>query len=50
MRGFGQPLLHLTLTAGDWLARPDLTQLIAAAREQGFPCLDPAERDRCADA
>ncbi|MFN3336874.1 MAG: radical SAM protein, partial [Thermomicrobium sp.] len=36
LRGFGQPLPHLVLTGGDPLARPDLFELIAAARERGF--------------
>lgn len=34
--GFGDPLPHLVLTGGDPLKRPDLWELIAAAREREF--------------
>jgi radical SAM protein len=33
---FGQPLPHVTMTGGDPLRRPDLTTLLAAARERGI--------------
>lgn len=35
--GFGQPLPRLVLTGGDPLKRPDLFELIAAARRLGLP-------------
>ena len=36
LQGFGDPLPHLVLTGGDPLKRPDLWDLIAAARQRGF--------------
>lgn len=36
LAAFGPPLPHLVLTGGDPLQRPDLFDLIAAARERGF--------------
>lgn len=33
---FGSPLPHIVITGGDPLKRPDLWELIAAARERGF--------------
>lgn len=36
LAGFGAPLPHLVLTGGDPLKRPDLFELIAAARARGF--------------
>ena len=36
LRGFGEPLPHIVLTGGDPLKRPDLWDIIAAARERGF--------------
>lgn len=34
--GFGTPLPHIVMTGGDPLKRPDLFELIAAARERGI--------------
>jgi radical SAM protein with 4Fe4S-binding SPASM domain len=34
---FGAPLPHIVITGGDPLKRPDVWELIAAARERGFP-------------
>jgi len=36
LREFGDPLPHIVMTGGDPLKRPDLWELIAAARERGF--------------
>ena len=34
--GFGDPLPHVVMTGGDPLMRPDLRELIAAARQRGI--------------
>ena len=38
LAGFGEPKPHLVFTGGDPLKRPDLWELIAAARARGFKC------------
>jgi radical SAM protein len=47
IKDFGEPLPHLILTGGDPLARPDLFDLIRAARERGIGVsLTPAATPR----
>ncbi len=37
LTGFGPTLPHIVITGGDPLKRPDIWELIAAAKERGFP-------------